>query len=167
VTAFGRSEKKKAEAEAEGFGAHRFVVTSKGEDVAAAKHSTDFLLVTASGPELDWAQLFGFLATGGQIVCMGFTQMTPIPVPPMDMIMKQCGIVGSAGNSRGVAHQMLEFAALHGIKPQIEVLPIAEINSSIKEVAEGSVRYRMVLKFDADSALQQSAVATKSSCWAC
>lgn len=146
VTAFGRSDTKKAEAES--FGAQHFVVTSKAEEVAAAKDSIDFLLVTASGPELDWAQLFGFLANGGQIVVMGFTGMTPIPVPPMAMIMKQCGIVGSAGNTRGAAHQMLEFAALHGIKPQIEVLSIAEINLAIKKVTEGTVRYRMVLKFD-------------------
>lgn len=150
TTAISRSDAKKAEAE--GFGAKHFVATGDAEQVAGAKSSQDFILMTASGPGVDWAQLMGFLDTGGKIIIMGFTGFQPLPIPPVDLIMFSKQVVGSAGGSSHVVKAMLDFAAVHQVLPQIEVRPVEEINKAIDTVKDGSVRFRAVVKFPAADA---------------
>jgi alcohol/geraniol dehydrogenase (NADP+) len=41
---------------------------------------------------------------------------------------------------------MLSFAAQHGIKAQVEVFPMQEVNKAIEKLKAGKVRYRAVLK---------------------
>jgi D-arabinose 1-dehydrogenase-like Zn-dependent alcohol dehydrogenase len=41
--------------------------------------------------------------------------------------------------------EMLEFAARHGIAPQVELKPMAEANSGLARLASNQVRYRLVL----------------------
>lgn len=40
---------------------------------------------------------------------------------------------------------MLEFSALHGIKPQVEVFPMREVNTALERLSRNEVRYRAVL----------------------
>lgn len=42
---------------------------------------------------------------------------------------------------------MLEFAALHDVKPIIETIPmnVEGVESAFKKLAEGSIRYRAIL----------------------
>jgi len=145
TTAFSRSETKKEEAES--FGAKSFVATGNPEEANAAKSSQDFILMTAGGADIDWQQLLAFLDVGGKIIIMGFTGMAPIPVPPMQLIAQQKTVCGSAGGSLNVVRTMLDFAALHKTFPQVEVMPIEEVNEAIEKVTKGTVRYRAVLKF--------------------
>lgn len=146
VTAFSRSDTKKAEAT--GFGAKRFVATGDAEQAKRAEGSVDYLLMTAGGPGVDYAQLLNFLDVGGKLILMGFTQRDPIPVDPISLIRGQKTVCGSAAGSLNATRQMLEFAAAHAIRPQCEVIPVAQINDAIQKVLTGTVRYRAVLKFD-------------------
>jgi uncharacterized zinc-type alcohol dehydrogenase-like protein len=41
--------------------------------------------------------------------------------------------------------EMLEFAARHGIKAKVEVMPMSAANAAIGRVAANRARYRMVL----------------------
>ena len=41
--------------------------------------------------------------------------------------------------------KMMEFCARHGIQPQVESLPMHEINTAIARLRSGDVRYRFVL----------------------
>lgn len=41
---------------------------------------------------------------------------------------------------------LLAFCARHQIKPLVEVLPMAEINTAIARLKQGDVRYRFVLQ---------------------
>jgi len=147
VTAFSRTDAKKKEAMQ--FGAHNFVATDDEAQAKGAVDTQDFILVTASGtPNSAWPQLFSFLASGGLIILLGFSSTQPIPVPPMELIMGQKGIRGSAGGSSGCVKKMLKFAHEHNIKPQIELMNFSQIAEAIKKVEDGSVRYRAVLKWD-------------------
>jgi len=131
------------------FGAHKFVATEDEAQSKLAINSQDFILVTASGtPAKAWAQLFSFLANGGLIIVLGFSSMEPIPVPPMELIVGQKGIRGSAGGSSGSVQKMLKFAHEHNIKPQIELMHFSKINEAVKKVEDGTIRYRAVLKWD-------------------
>ena len=40
---------------------------------------------------------------------------------------------------------MLEFSALHGIRPQVEVFPMSEVNAALERLSRNEVRYRAVL----------------------
>ena len=44
---------------------------------------------------------------------------------------------------------MIEFAALHNIRPQVEILPYSKINEAIERVRKNAARYRIVLSADA------------------
>lgn len=42
--------------------------------------------------------------------------------------------------------EMLNFSAVHGIEPQIEIMPLSEINEAMDRVAANKARYRIVLE---------------------
>ncbi len=44
--------------------------------------------------------------------------------------------------------EMLAFAAMKGIKPMLEVMPLSKINEAFARVASGKARYRVVLETD-------------------
>jgi uncharacterized zinc-type alcohol dehydrogenase-like protein len=41
--------------------------------------------------------------------------------------------------------EMLAFAQAHGIKPKVELMPMAQVNKALKRVKENKARYRIVL----------------------
>ncbi len=43
---------------------------------------------------------------------------------------------------------MLDFAARHRIAPQVEYLPMSQVNEALKRLHDGKVRYRFVLTPD-------------------
>ena len=43
--------------------------------------------------------------------------------------------------------EMLAFASKHGVKPQVELMPAAEVNAAITKVRNNTARYRVVLEF--------------------
>lgn len=53
------------------------------------------------------------------------------------------GIVGSAAQTR----EMVEFAARHDIRPEVETFPVADFERALDRVREGGARYRVVVEF--------------------
>ena len=43
---------------------------------------------------------------------------------------------------------MLQFAALHGVTPETEHLPMSRINEAFEKLESGKARYRIVLDAD-------------------
>ena len=41
--------------------------------------------------------------------------------------------------------EMINFAAKHGIKPDIEVIPVDYVNSAMERLAKSDVKYRFVI----------------------
>ena len=58
-------------------------------------------------------------------------------------------ITGSAGAQVASARAMLDFAAKHGVKPQIEEFPMTQkgITEAMDKVVSGKMRYRGVVAF--------------------
>ncbi|MEU0069840.1 hypothetical protein ABZ027_09930 [Streptomyces sp. NPDC006332] len=54
------------------------------------------------------------------------------------------GIVGSAAQTR----QMIDFAARHDIRPQVQTFPAADFEEALDRVRKGGVRYRAVVEFE-------------------
>jgi uncharacterized zinc-type alcohol dehydrogenase-like protein len=141
VTAFSTSRDK--EAEARRFGAHHFIVSRDAEAMARSTGSLDYVLSTVTVP-LHWPTWLAQLRPRGTIGIVGASPGT-LDLAPMDLIMGQKAVRGSAIGGRFEMQEMLRFAALHGIRAQSEIMPMAEVNAAIARVRANLARYRIVL----------------------
>lgn len=141
VTAFSTSSDK--EAEAKEFGAHYFCTWKNTEQIKAASATLDLLLCTVSS-EIDWNQAFGLLANNG-VLCLVGLPVSTLNIPLLPLVFGQKAIAGSVVGGRRFMKEMLEFAAIHQIKPMIETIPISQINAAMDKVVANKARYRIVL----------------------
>ena len=141
VTAF-TSTPAKAE-EARGFGAHRVVSSRDADALKAIAGSLDLLIVTVN-VTMDWNALLGTLAKKGRMHVVGVVT-EPIPVPAFTLISGQRDVSGSPTGSPVDIARMLEFAARHDIRPQVEHFPMSRVNDAIAHLEAGKARYRIVL----------------------
>lgn len=74
--------------------------------------------------------------------------MEPLKIPYLPLVVKELSINGSCSSTPEELQKMLEFAALHKIKPVIQQFPmsVAGIEEAFKKLEAGEVRYRGVLK---------------------
>ena len=127
------------EAEAKRFGAEHFY-TFKDPPKPL---QFDFLLCTADA-DLDWNALLSWLRPNG-ILCLVSRPLQGLRIDPAYLVSTQRTICGSNNASRSVLAEMLSFAARHGIKPQIELMPMSKINEALEKIRRNQVRYRIVL----------------------
>ncbi|MCI77870.1 cinnamyl alcohol dehydrogenase, partial [Trifolium medium] len=50
--------------------------------------------------------------------------------------------------------EMIDFAAKHGVKPDIEIVPIDYVNTAMERLAKADVKYRFVI--DIGNTLKES-----------
>jgi alcohol/geraniol dehydrogenase (NADP+) len=144
VTAFTSNESKAEEAK--GFGAHHVVSSRDSNEILKAANSLDFLLITVNTP-LDWTALLKTLKPNGRMVLVGAV-LEPMPVPAMDLILRQKSVSGSLNGAPATMFAMLDFAARHKITPQVEHFPMSKVNDALEHLANGKARYRVVLDPD-------------------
>lgn len=147
VVALSGSEEKKEEALK--LGAHHFVAT-KGTDKLEVPRKINHLLITTSKMP-DWNQYASILAPMASIYPLTITDFeTKLEVPFIWFLLSGWTIIGSTVPPKVVYVQMLEFAALHGVKPVIEKFPLNHegVKDSLKKLDEGKMRYRGVLCAD-------------------
>jgi len=141
VTAFTSNSSKTAEAKS--FGAHRVISSRDSDAIKAAAGSLDMLLVTVNVP-LDWKAMVAMLAPKGRMHVVGAV-LKPIPVAAFDLIAAERSISGSPTGAPVDIRTMLEFAARHGIAPQVEHFPMGKVNEAIAHLEAGKARFRIVL----------------------
>jgi alcohol/geraniol dehydrogenase (NADP+) len=139
VTAISRTASK--EAEAKSFGAHHFTTLDK-----AKAGQFDLILSTVQG-NLNWNHVISLLKPKGTLCFVG-RPLNPAQIEIGNLISFQKRIVGSSTANRAQMNEMLQFAARHKIKPQIELFPLAEVNRAIEKVKANEARYRVVLEID-------------------
>jgi uncharacterized zinc-type alcohol dehydrogenase-like protein len=141
VTAFSSTPGK--EAEAKKFGAHHFADSRDSADMAKLRASFDFLLSTVC-VDLDWNAYLDLLRPKGKLCIVGVVAQ-PLSIPAFPLIAGQKTLCGSNTGGIGTMREMLEFVARHGIRPQVELKPMAEANAALARLASNQVRYRLVL----------------------
>lgn len=127
----------KAEA-AKQLGAHRFVNIMQEADIKPVFGTLDYLLVTAGGDSLDYRALLGLLASNGKLIVIGVSFKEQI-LSPVQLLVGQKSICGSAAGSTGIALDMLRFCAVHGIKPVVESFPFSKCNEAVEKVTNNKV----------------------------
>ncbi len=140
VTVFTTTNEKVTEAENLGV---KGVIETDKKALEPLEASFDFILSTI--PEAHRIDPFvALLKRDGAYVAVG--AIAPMPgYNNMQVVMGRKTISGSLIGSIAETQDVLEFCAEHNIAPEIELIPIQEINEAYKKVKSGDVRFRYVI----------------------
>jgi uncharacterized zinc-type alcohol dehydrogenase-like protein len=141
VTALSSSPAKKEQALK--FGAEEFILAQDQASMEGVRYSFDLLLYT-SHAKGDWTPLVNSLKTRGRLVVLGFPD-GPVTFDPLELVVHESSISGSLVANRTTMREMLAFAQEHGISPEVEIMPMTQVNQAIRRVKENKARYRIVL----------------------
>lgn len=144
VTAFTSSESKKAEALK--MGAHHTLNSSDSSELKVAASQFDLIISTVN-VKLDWNAYINTLAPKGRMHFVGAT-LEPLDISVFPLIGGQRSISGSTVGSPATIKTMLDFAALHKIKPVTEYFNFSQVNEAVDKLRQGKAHYRIVLKQD-------------------
>ena len=140
VTVFTTTREKIAEAQKLGIQA---VVEGDQDAFEALLGTFDFILSTI--PQRHQVDPFlPLLKRNGAYVAVGAIA----PMPGYDnqpLIMGRKTLGGSLIGSITETQEILDFCARHGIAPEVQVIPIQEINEAFRRVKEGDVRFRYII----------------------
>jgi uncharacterized zinc-type alcohol dehydrogenase-like protein len=140
VTVFTTTLEKVTEAENLGV---KGILESDKKAMQPLESSFDFILSTI--PESHKIDPFvALLKRDGSYVAVG--AIAPMPgYNNMQVIMGRKKVSGSLIGSIAETQAVLEFCAKHDIAPDIQVIPIQDINEAYKKVKSGEVRFRYVI----------------------
>nr|XP_011470831.1 PREDICTED: probable cinnamyl alcohol dehydrogenase 1 isoform X2 [Fragaria vesca subsp. vesca] len=141
VTVFSTSMSKKDEALTV-LGADSFVVSSDQDQMKALAKSLDFIVDTASGDH-PFDLYMSLLKTAGVLVLVGAPN--EIKLSPMSLLIGKRSITGSVAGGTKQIQEMLNFCSAHQIYPNIEVVPIQNVNEAIERLIKKDVKYRFVV----------------------
>jgi D-arabinose 1-dehydrogenase-like Zn-dependent alcohol dehydrogenase len=142
VVAFSSTDNKKEEAMR--LGATQFVATA-GVKTLDIGEPLDHLLVTTSF-QPDWDLYLDIMAPQGSIYPVTVSEHN-LSISSDAVIDKELRIMGSLVAPRQVYREMIDFTALHNIKPIIETFPMTAngITEAMDRLRAGKMRYRGVL----------------------
>lgn len=141
VTAFSTSAAK--EQEARTLGAHHFVNTRETRALKEATGSLDFIVSTVNADQ-DWGTYLQALRPTGTLCFVGVPP-SPVTLQAFPLIAGIRSVTGSPIGSPSRIREMLDVAARHGVKAQIERFAMGKANEAIEKVRKNKVRYRAVL----------------------
>ncbi|GAB4169025.1 MAG: NAD(P)-dependent alcohol dehydrogenase [Wenzhouxiangellaceae bacterium] len=142
VTVFSRSESKRAEAER--LGAHRVVISTDPDQMAAVANRYDLILDTVP-VQHDLNPYLAALRRDGTLVLVGLLEPVEPPLDAAAIIFRRKQVAGSLIGGIAETQAMLDFCGKHQIVSDIEMLDIADINQAYERVQRSDVRYRFVI----------------------
>jgi D-arabinose 1-dehydrogenase-like Zn-dependent alcohol dehydrogenase len=126
-------------------GAHHYI-DSTNSDVATELTklggASVVLATVTNGPAM--AATIGGLRARGQLVVLGASQ-EPMPVSGPELLMASRSIDGHPSGTSKDSEDTLRFAALTGIRPFIETMPLADGAKGFDRMLSGNARFRVVL----------------------
>ncbi|GAB4848813.1 Probable mannitol dehydrogenase [Ancistrocladus abbreviatus] len=142
VTVISTSPNKKDEA-INRLGADSFLVSRDPEQLQAAMGTMDGIIDTVSAfhPLLP---LIGLLKSHGKLVMVGAPDR-PLELPIFPLLMGRKIVGGSCIGGMKETQEMIDYVAKHGVKPEIEVIPMDYVNTAMERMLKSDVRYRFVL----------------------
>jgi D-arabinose 1-dehydrogenase-like Zn-dependent alcohol dehydrogenase len=126
-------------------GAHHYIdsltadVAGRLQELGGAR----VVLSTVTNAEAMGATLGG-LGPRGQLVVLG-VDMAPIAVPPVVLIGQTRSVAGHPSGTSKDSEDTLRFAALTGVRPMIETMPLADAPQAWERMLSGQARFRVVL----------------------
>ncbi|XP_057500812.1 probable mannitol dehydrogenase [Actinidia eriantha] len=144
VTVISTSPNKKHEA-IERLGADSFLVSSDTKEMQAAKGTMDGIIDTVSAPH-PLNPLVDLLRSQGKLILLGAPDVErPPELSIFPLIVGRKLIAGSAAGGIKETQEMIDFAGKHNITADVEVIPMDYVNTAMKRLAMGNIRYRFVI----------------------
>ena len=145
VTVFTHSADKKEAAE--GLGAEHVIMEKDAksdlEENTVKPGTFDFILSTIPQKH-DLNPYIPLLKRDRTLVVVG--ALEPLePVNNQQVAFHRRSVAGSLIGSIKETQAVLEFCAEHGVAPDIQIIPIQDVNDAYKEVIDGDVRFRYVI----------------------
>jgi len=140
VTVFTREKEKLEEAQRIGVVG---VLENDSDALEKLAGSFDFILSTV--PEKHDLNPFVELLKRDATLCVVGALEPLKPIDNQALAFHRRGVAGSLIGSIAETREVLEFCAEHGIAPDIELIPIQQINDAFKKVEKGEVRFRYVI----------------------
>ncbi|OCT11334.1 alcohol dehydrogenase [Paenibacillus pectinilyticus] len=137
------SRGKDKENEALSFGADHYFSTINTETFNMLAGRFDLILNTVSAP-IDVDVYLSLLRVDGTLINVG-APAEPSQYNVFSLIMSRRSIAGSLVGGLLETQEMLDFAAVHGIKPQIEIIRADQVDEAYERVLRSDVRYRFVI----------------------
>ena len=152
VTAFTSSAGKQQEALSMGA---RHTIDSTDAD-AIKRHTNAFdLIISTVDVKLDWSIYLNTLKPKGRLHFVGIP-LQPLDINVVSLLRGQKSVSASPVGSPASIGKMLDFAALHDIKPAVEEYSVAQINDALDRLRSGAARYRVVINMNASDAGRRS-----------
>ncbi|XP_058775919.1 probable mannitol dehydrogenase isoform X1 [Vicia villosa] len=142
VTVISTSPNKEKEA-IEHLGADTFLISHNPNQMKAAMGSLDGIIDTVSADHL-LLPLIGLLKSHGKLVIVGVV-VKPLELPVYALLGGRKLVAGSNIGGIKETQEMIDFAAKHDVKPDIEVVPIDYVNTAMERLAKADVKYRFVI----------------------
>jgi D-arabinose 1-dehydrogenase-like Zn-dependent alcohol dehydrogenase len=142
VTVISTSPSKKEEAMGH-LGADSFLVSRDPDQMQAAMGTMDGIIDTVSALH-PIVPLLGLLKSHGKLVMVGAPEK-PLELPVFPLIVGRKMVGGSGIGGMKETQEMIDFAAKHNIKADIEVITMDYVNTAMERLAKADVRYRFVL----------------------
>ncbi|RAL04501.1 NAD(P)-dependent alcohol dehydrogenase [Aspergillus ibericus CBS 121593] len=142
VVVFSGSDNKREEALK--LGAREFYATKGVKELKIGKPLDNLIVSTSSQP--DWKLYVNVLAPGAVISPLSVDN-EDFKFPYMALLGNGLRVQGSVVAARQVHRDMLDFAALHGVKPVLMKYPMSldGVKDAMKTLEAGKMRYRGVL----------------------
>lgn len=119
------------------------VVEDDKTALKALKSSFDFILSTV--PEKHDINPFIELLKRDATICVVGALEPLAPVNNQEVAFHRKSVAGSLIGSLAETQEVLDFCAEHQIGPDIEIIPIQDINKAFKKVEKSDVRFRYVI----------------------
>lgn len=109
------------------------------------KHKSSFDFILSTIPEKsDLSPYIPLLKRNASMIIVGALEKLE-PFNNMELASRRNTVGGSLIGSIRETQEVLDFCAEHNITPDIELIPIQDINDAYKKVEDGEVRFRYVI----------------------
>ncbi|UHG93722.1 NAD(P)-dependent alcohol dehydrogenase [Spirosoma oryzicola] len=140
------TDKDKREA-AEALGAHQVILSDDKEAMTENELSLDLILITIPD-KFDVNPYVSLLKRDGSIVTVGLLGPYKSPTNNMEIAMHRRSVSGSLIGSIKETQEVLDFCAEHSILPDVEMIPMQDINKAYERMMDEEVRFRYVIDMD-------------------
>lgn len=142
VTAITTTEAKRQAALA--LGAHQVIVSTDTKIMKQHEATFDFILATVPD-EFDLNPYISLLKHDGALVTVGLLAPYKTALNNMGVAFQRRSISGSIIGSIQETQEVLDFCAEHGIKPEVEMIAMQDINNAFDRMQKEDVRFRFVI----------------------
>ncbi len=134
------------EAFAKELGAHEYIDDSKGDAAAQLTKMGGAQVILATAPN---AKAISGLAPGlkykGKLLIVAAPPGN-IEVSPLLLLMGSRTVAGHYSGYAKDSEDALNFSLLTGVRPKVEVFPLAQVNEAYERMLSNKARFRVVLK---------------------